>query len=100
MYKVIHSVIMKVITVYRIYLVKCRSYCYPCFKFDTATIKGWPLIEGGIYCTEAPEVSVHEQNIRNGSNIYSRATFTTMVVVFVSATNQGRLLFMVWHLTK
>ena len=25
-------------------------------NFDAATVQGWPLIEGSIYCTEAPSV--------------------------------------------
>ena len=25
-------------------------------NFNAATIQGWPLIEGGVYCTETPSV--------------------------------------------
>ena len=37
---------------------------------------------------------------KNGRGVYLRVAFITMIVACIAATNQGLLLFMVWHLTK
>ena len=50
---VIHLFLDLLDVIYRIYLVKHRGHV---LKLDAATIQGWILFEGSVYCTEAPSM--------------------------------------------